>query len=259
MENLSGVNCEFKKIDILDFDLLRDVISNTDGVFHQAGLISVSESFTNQDKYHNVNVFGTENIFELAREFDKKIVFASSASVYGNVKSMPITEASHRDPINPYGITKLECEKMSVKYHKLGVSIIGLRYFNVYGVGQNKDYAGVITKFIEQIHSNRDLTIFGNGSQSRDFISVNEIVKANLLAMESKTEFALLNIGSGVSVSVKELAQLMIKLSGKSLGINYKSAIEGDIQNSLADVSFTKKIIGWTNDTTLEHGMKSLI
>jgi len=258
LENLSKIKeqIEFKKMDILDFDSLKEVIFNSDGIFHQAALTSVPESFTQKEKYHNVNVKGTENIFKLAKEFGKKVVYASSSSIYGNTTTIPIQENFEKNPINPYGITKLDDEKLAKKYHDLGVSIIGLRYFNVYGIGQTNDYAGVITKFIDQINLNESPIIFGDGTHTRDFISVEDIAKANLLSMESKTEFSFLNIGTGISTSIKTLAEMMIELSGKKLEINYDDLPLGDVKESLADISLAKRLINWNYETSLKSGLK---
>ena len=258
LENLSKIKEEivFRKMDILDFDSLKEVIFNSDGIFHQAALTSVPESFTQKEKYHNVNVKGTENIFKLAKEFRKKVVYASSSSIYGNTTTIPIQENFEKNPINPYGITKLDDEKLAKKYHDLGVSIIGLRYFNVYGIGQTNDYAGVITKFIDQIDLNESPTIFGDGTHTRDFISVEDIAKANLLSMESKTEFSFLNIGTGISTSIKTLAEMMIELSGKKLEISFDDLPLGDVKDSLADVSLAKKLINWNSETSLKNGLK---
>jgi UDP-glucose 4-epimerase len=258
LANLSKIKeqIEFKKIDILDFDSLKEVISNSDGVFHQAALTSVPESFTQKEKYHNVNVKGTENIFKLAKEFGKKVVYASSSSIYGNTTTIPIQENFEKNPINPYGITKLDDEKLAEKYHNLGVSIIGLRYFNVYGIGQTNDYAGVITKFIDQINLNKSPIIFGDGTHTRDFISVEDIAKANLLSMESNIDFSFLNIGTGISTSIKTLAEMMIDLSGKTLEISYDDLILGDVKESLADASLAKRLINWNYETSLKNGLK---
>jgi len=258
LENLSKIKeqIEFKKIDILDFNLLKEVISNSDGVFHQAALTSVPESFTQKEKYYNVNVNGTENIFKLAKEFGKKVVYASSSSIYGNTTSIPIQENFKKNPINPYGVTKLDDEKLAEKYHNLGVSIIGLRYFNVYGIGQTNDYAGVITKFIDQINLNKSPIIFGDGTHTRDFISVEDVATANLLSMESNTDFSFLNIGTGISTSIKTLGEMMIDLSGKTLEISYDDLPLGDVKESLADVSLAKRLINWNYETPLKSGLK---
>ena len=172
------------------------------------------------------------------------------------LQQFPFTENFEKNPINPYGITKLDDEKLAEKYHNLGVSIIGLRYFNVYGIGQTNDYAGVITKFINQINLNQSPIIFGDGSQTRDFISVEDVAKANLLSMESNTNFSFLNIGTGISTSVKTLAEIMIDLSGKTLELNYDDLPLGDVKDSLADVSLAKKLINWNYETFLKNGLK---
>lgn len=258
LENLSKIKeqIEFKKMDILDFNSLKKVIFNSDGIFHQAALTSVPESFIQKEKYHNVNVKGTENIFKLAKEFGKKVVYASSSSIYGNTTTIPIQENFEKNPINPYGITKLDDEKLAKKFHDLGLSVVGLRYFNVYGIGQTNDYAGVITKFIDQINVNKSPIIFGDGTHTRDFISVEDVAKANLLSMESNTDYSFLNIGTGISTSIKELAELMIELSGKKLEISFDDLPLGDVKDSLADVSLAKKLINWNYETSLKNGLK---
>ncbi|WP_299290946.1 NAD-dependent epimerase/dehydratase family protein [Nitrosopumilus sp.] len=258
LENLQGYENKINsiKIDILEFNRLREAIDGHDGIFHQAALTSVPESFTHQEKYHKVNVDGTENIFKIAQEFKNKVVYASSSSVYGDTISIPIKENFEKNPINPYGKTKLDDERLAEKYSKSGVRIIGLRYFNVYGIGQTLDYAGVITKFHDLIKENLSPIIFGDGSQIRDFISVEDVAKANLFAMQSKTNFDFLNIGTGIGTSILELANLMIKLSGKSLSPKIEEPLEGDIKESQADVIHTKKSIGWSYETELENGLK---
>ena len=259
LENLAGFEeqVNLQKLDILDFDSLKDVINDSDGIFHQAALTSVPESFIQKEKYHSVNVVGTENIFKLAKEFSIKVVYASSSSVYGNTTSVPIIEDLERKPINPYGITKLDDEILAAKYHDLGASIIGLRYFNVYGIGQTNDYAGVITKFYDNIQADMPPVIFGDGSQTRDFVSVEDVAHANLLAMRSNTDFTHLNIGTGIMTSIQELANLMIILSGKPLETEFDDLLQGDIKQSQADVSLAKKMISWSHETSLEDGLKN--
>ena len=259
LENLAGheEKISIEKLDILDFDSLKSVICDSDGIFHQAALTSVPESFIQKEKYHSVNVIGTENIFKLAKEFSIKVVYASSSSVYGNTISVPVREDFERKPINPYGITKLDDERLAKKYHDLGASIIGLRYFNVYGIGQTNDYAGVITKFYDSIKEDKSPIIFGDGSQTRDFVSVEDVANANLLAMQSDTDFTHLNIGTGITTSIKELANLMINLSGKSLETKFDELPQGDIKESQADVNLAKKMINWSYATSLEDGLEN--
>ena len=142
-----------------------------------------------KEEYFDVNVRGTENILKIAKKFGIKVVYASSSSIYGNSEKIPIIEESPRNPINPYGETKLQDEILAGKYSKDGTKVIGLRYFNIFGKGQTGSYAGVITKFMKNISKQEDLKIFGDGEQVRDFIHVTDIARANLTAMQSEIEF----------------------------------------------------------------------
>ena len=184
-ENLAEIinKIEFFDIDIRNYDLMEKKLVDIDGIFHQAALTVVQDSFRNTKEYHDVNVQGTENIFKIAQKNNIKVVFASSSSVYGHQEKIPITEDAKKNPINPYGKTKLDDEYLMEKYSKLGVDIIGLRYFNIFGEGQTIDYAGVITKFIDRIKDGKAPIIFGDGTQIRDFIYVKDIAKMNLIAM----------------------------------------------------------------------------
>lgn len=258
LENLSGFENEinFQKVDILNFESLREAFHDAEGIFHQAALTSVPESYTHKEKYHNVNVDGTENVFKIGKEYGIKIIYASSSSVYGNPTSAPVDEESERNPINPYGMTKLEDENLAERYWKLGSEIIGLRYFNVYGIGQTSDYAGVITKFNEAIKTGNSLTVFGDGSQVRDFVSVEDVAEANLLAMQSNTKTGFVNVGTGIPTSIYELANLMIKLSKKSLESVFDNLPEGDVKESVADTTFAKKLIDWNYKTSLKDGLQ---
>ncbi len=260
MSNLEGIQDKIHlvKLDILDYEKLRSTLQNVDGIFHQAALTSVPESYEKEDEYKKVNITGTENIFKIAKEFKIKVVYASSSSVYGNIDKIPITEDFERKPINPYGLTKLEDEYLAEKYSKLDVQIIGLRYFNVYGLGQTLDYAGVITKFLENISVGKPPIIFGDGSQIRDFIFVKDVARANLVAMNSSIDHGFFNIGTGITISIKDLAYLMIKISGKEFEPIFDKLPDGDVKNSQADVTLTKKILGWESVTKLEEGLSTL-
>ena len=261
LDNLKTIKneIEFFKVDILDYESLKNILKNIDGVFHEAGLTSVKDSFTKQKEYHDVNVKGTENLFKLAKEFGFKVVFASSASVYGMSKKIPIAENSERNPINPYGKTKFDAEILSEQYAKMNTSIIGLRYFNVYGLRQNIEYSGVITKFLERIAENKPPIIHGDGLQIRDFVYVGDVVKANLAAMQSKTEHAIINIGSGMGVSINDLANIIIKLSGLKFTPIYDEPQEGDIRESQADITLAKSLLKWVPQTKLIDWLKDVI
>tara|TARA_B110000196_G_scaffold297596_1_gene288804 strand:+ start:74 stop:979 length:906 start_codon:yes stop_codon:yes gene_type:complete len=239
-------------VDIRDKKLINKIINDSDGIFHQAALANVYESFSKSKEYFDVNVKGTKNIFEIAKENEIKVVFASSSSVYGEVKIMPITENIDRKPIHPYGQTKLDCEFLAEKFSKEGLKVIGLRYFNVYGLGQNDAYAGVITKFLNKIKENKSPEIFGDGLQTRDFIFVKDVANANLSAMMSKINFEFFNIGSQKSISILELAQIIIKNSGLNLKPEFKESLQGDAKISLADITLAIKKLQWNPTYKLE-------
>jgi UDP-glucose 4-epimerase len=254
LENLPS-NVEFHKIDIRD-NALESVLKNTDGIFHEAALTDVQESFVKQDEYYDVNVIGTENVFKIAKKLELKVVYASSSSVYGNPQKIPISEDAPRNPINPYGKTKLEDEILAEKYIGDGASIIGLRYFNVYGKGQTASYAGVITKFVKRLQEKKPPTIFGDGAQLRDFIFVKDVARANLVAMQSNVKSGFFNVGTGVATSVKELAALLIELSGLNIEPEYENPLEGDVRASQADTTLTAKVLNWRYQTTLKEGLQ---
>jgi UDP-glucose 4-epimerase len=260
LDNLKEIKdkIDFQEIDILDYDKMKDVAKNVDGIFHQAALGSVPQSFKEPEEYHRVNAIGTENVLKLAKEFNFKVVYASSSSVYGNQEKFPVKEDAEKKPLNPYGKSKLESEQFAKKYADMGVKVIGLRYFNVFGIGQNPNYAGVIPNFIERLVQHKPPIIFGNGNQLRNYTFVDDVVEANMLAFENKTEHAFINIATGVMTSVKELAELMIRLSGLSLEPIYEKAREGDIEKSQADTSLAKKLLGWVPKKTLEEGLEKI-
>jgi len=249
----------FYKIDIRNYEKLMGIIKDVEGIFHQAALTIVPESFLKPDEYFDVNVNGTKNIFTIAKELGIKVVFAGSSSVYGNVKEVPIKENFEKNPINPYGQTKVKKGELAEKFWNEGVNIIGLTYFNAYGIGQTGSYAGVITKFLENIKNQKPFIINGNGNQIRDFIHVKDIAKANLVAMESKIENGFFNIGTGIPTSINDLAKLMVKLSNHEHGITYGPPLEGDVEISQADMTFTRKSFNWNHEINLIDGLRDLI
>ena len=261
MGNLEKVieDIEFCKLDIQDFDSMEKELKDTEGVFHQAALTVVQDSFKIPEKYHNVNVDGTENIFKIAQKNNFKVVYASSSSVYGHQDIVPILENFEKKPINPYGKTKLDDEILAEKYAKQGVGIIGLRYFNIFGKGQTLEYAGVITKFLDRLRDKESPIIFGTGSQIRDFIHVEDIAKANLLAMKSDVSFTHANIGTGNSISILELANIMIDISGLKLEPIMEKALEGDIEKSQSNNSLARKLFNWKPEKRLEDWLKETI
>ena len=261
IENLSKVknNINFVNGDIRDYKLLESLVNDSDGVFHEAALASVQQSFKMQDEYFDVNVYGTENILKLAKEYGFKVVYASSSSVYGNPNHIPIKENDDRNPANPYAQTKLEDELLAEKYSEIGVRVIGLRYFNVFGRRQSKEYAGVIKLFLEKIQQNEDLKINGDGLQTRDFVYIKDVVKANILAMDSNVKHAFLNVGTGSSISIMDLANVVIDASGLSLKPYHGPELPGDIRITQADITLTKKLLGWEPETSLEDWLNEVI
>jgi UDP-glucose 4-epimerase len=260
-DNLASVinKIEFQKIDIRDYESMRKVLKNIDGVFHQAALTVVQDSFSRPEEYFDVNVRGTENVFKLASENKFKVVYASSSSVYGHKLETPITEDAEKKPINPYGETKLEAEHLVEKYSKLNTEIIGLRYFNIFGKGQTLEYAGVITKFLDRINEGKVPIIFGRGSQIRDFIHVSDIAKANLMAMNSNNSNLIVNIATGKAVSILELANMMINASGLKIEPTFAEALEGDIEKSHADISHAKKHFNWEPKIELQDWLTEIL
>lgn len=259
-ENLREIKdqIDFQEIDILDYEKMKNIAKNADGIFHQAALGSIPQSFKEPEEYHRVNAIGTENVLKLAKEFGFKVVYASSSSVYGNQDKFPIKEDAEKKPLNPYGQSKLESEQFAKKYADDRVKVIGLRYFNVFGIGQNPNYAGVIPKFIERLVQHKPPIIYGDGNQLRNFTFVDDVVEANVLAFENKIEHAFMNIATGVMTSVKELATIMIRLSGLSIEPTYEKARDGDIEKSQADISLAKNLINWVPKTTLEEGLEKI-
>ena len=260
-ENLEGImdKIEFCELDIRNILELENKIKDVDGIFHEAALTIVQESFIMKEEYYDVNVKGTENILKIAKKYGIKVVFASSSSVYGNTEKIPITEKCERNPINPYGKTKLEDEFLAKKYSDDGVSIIGLRYFNIYGKGQTGSYAGVITKFLNQLSRNKAPVIYGDGSQIRDFIFVEDIARANLSAMLSKINFGFFNIGTGKRTSILELAKLLIKLYNLQILPEFSSPLQGDVQKSQANTEKSQELLNWKYKIELEEGLQKMI
>ena len=260
LENISNFQnkIDFYNNDVRDYEKIKSIASKSDGIFHFAALTDVLESFTKHDEYNAVNVKGTQNILDIAKRFDLKVVFASSAAVYGNAKKIPIKENTERNPLNPYGQTKLNAEYLCEKYSKMGTKITVLRFFNVYGKGQNPTYAGVISKFLENISNNKPAIIYGDGTQTRDFVFVDDIAQANLLAMKSCSYGKIMNIGTGIKISIEELSEMMIKISNRNIKPIYVNAKEGDIRNSQADISLANKLLKWSPKTKIENWLQTL-
>ena len=249
----------FVKGDILDANLLEDITKDVDGVFHQAALASVQDSFDKPDEYHNVNVNGTENILKLSKKYGFKVVYASSSSVYGNPIRIPIKESDEKNPINPYAETKLQKEGLAIRYSEMGVKVIGLRYFNVFGKRQSKEYAGVLKLFLERISQELPPKINGDGTQFRDFVHVHDVVNANIMLMDNDIASGFFNVGTNTSITILELAKNIIEYSKLDMEPIFEPALKGDVHGTIADIDLIRKEIGWNPSIMLIDWMKDII
>lgn len=253
----NGVSYDIKSgNDILDINKLRNSLVGGNGIFHCAAKISVPESIKSPDLYHQTNVIGTQNVVTEAEKLKLKIVFSSSAAVYGESK-IPTSESAVLSPLSPYAENKKDGESL---LSKSKVPHVVLRYFNAYGPGQSKEYAGVITTFIKQALSNSDIVIYEDGQQVRDFIFIDDIVRANERAMQYENKhFEIFNIASGVGTSIQELAEKIIKLTNSSSIIRYENSRQGDIVYSHADVSRARDVLDWKPSVSLDEGLQRTI
>ena len=260
-ENLKSVidKITFLKDSILNRELLEKQSQNIDGIFHQAALASVQDSFSKLDEYHDVNVNGTENILKLAKKNDFRVVYASSSSIYGNPERIPIKESDKKNPINPYAETKLKKEQLAIKYSEMGVKVIGLRYFNVFGKGQSKEYAGVLKLFLERIRDKLPPKINGDGTQFRDFVYVEDVADANIMSMDSDINHGFYNVGTNTSITILDLAKTIIKSSGLDIQPIFGPALKGDVQRTIANIDLIKEEIGWKPTILLEKWIEEII
>jgi nucleoside-diphosphate-sugar epimerase len=265
MENIKGLLdrglVTFVQGTITELPLLQKLFDNVDYVFHQAALARVPFSVQNPLAVNEINVTGTLNVLLAARDSGvKKVIYASSAAVYGDTATLPHKEAMVPNPQSPYAVTKIVaeyyCQVFQVVY---GLPTVALRYFNVYGPKQdpNSDYAAVIPRFIKRASDGKSLIIFGDGEQTRDFVFASDVVRANILAAETGAT-GIFNIGQGRRVTINELAKLIIGIANKDLGVTYKGAMVGDIRHSLADIS-KARLFGYEPQYDLDQGLRETI
>ena len=260
-ENLSLVRDKitFLKDTILNTNLLEKETKGIDGIFHQAALASVQDSFSKPKEYFDVNVNGTENILKLANKNKFKVVYASSSSVYGNPKRIPIKESDPKNPINPYAETKLKKEELANKYSKMDVKVIGLRYFNVFGKGQSKEYAGVLKLFLERIRDELPPKVNGDGTQFRDFVYVEDVANANIMSMDSNVNHEFFNVGTNTSITILDLAKTIIKFSGLDIEPVFGPALKGDVKRTIANIDLIKEKVGWEPTIFLEKWIEEIV
>ncbi|MFA6547724.1 MAG: NAD-dependent epimerase/dehydratase family protein [Candidatus Magasanikbacteria bacterium] len=248
---------DFVKEDIRDYKKIVKYFKGADAVFHLAADPRLPVSIEDPITTHEINVTGTINVLEAARQNGvKKVIFSSSCAVYGDVKTLPINESEGTNPLSPYGLHKLMGEQYCRLYSSLfDLPTVCLRYFNVFGPRKlaNGSYPMVIPVFLDQKKNNLPLTIVGDGTATRDYVHVQDVVQANILAWESSVGGGLsINVGSGKQSSVNEIASL---IDGDRKQIPER---KGEMKNIQADISRAKELLKWEPTIDLENGIKEL-
>lgn len=251
LNNISNLAIKFIECDILNKIKLEEIflLNNIDYVIHQAAQSSVDKSLENPAFNGEENIIGTINLLKLSVKYKiKKFIFASSASVYGIPQYLPIDEEHPLNPVSFYGISKQSAENYIKLFNKLfSLNFIILRYSNVYG---NKDFAGenetnVISIFYKNILNNKEIIIYGDGLQTRDFVFVKDIAIANYLSLKNNIKNEIFNVGSGEKTSVIEIYKILSNLLNKNISINYKNNKIGDINHSYFNINKIKRLLNW--------------
>lgn len=275
----------FYKADIRDKDVIDDIFKknpNIDTCIHLAAKISVSDSIRNPSETMSVNINGTHNVLEAsANNGVKNFVFASSAAVYGNPENnnLPLKENHRPCPISPYGESKLKGEELVSEYSKYIPNATSLRFFNIYGIGQSYEYAGVITKFADRLTKGQSITIFGDGYQIRDFISVIDVVRSIVIASCNQTNRKkstiknrysnnVFNIATGIPTKIIDIAKILMNIIKKPVSqtnglsdlnkIVYGKPLLGDIRNSYADIKKSKDLLRFTPQEDIVNGLNNM-
>ena len=265
MGKLKNVNkkAKFIQASILDFDKLLEA-SKVDIIFHVAALARVPFSIQYPKESNDANVNGTLNVLLAAKQNNvRRIVYSASSSAYGTQLKLPLVETMNPNPQSPYALQKLIGEYYCKIFNDLfGIETISLRYFNVYGPRQNPEgaYANLISKAITLSLNKQSPVIYGNGTKTRDFTFVDDVVKANFLAAKIKNPNGeIVNIGSGKNYSVNEIVNLISSLTDKTLKPEYKEDRKGEPQNTLASIEKANSILNWKPKIKLEEGLKKTI
>ncbi len=241
--------------DLLDIELDALLVS-ADHVFHLAGQAGVRPSWGSQFAvYLRNNIAATQRLLEAAKQAQlQTFVFASSSSIYGNAKRLPVTEETLPQPISPYGVTKLAAEHLCSLYHHVyRVPAVSLRYFTAYGPRQRPEMA--IQRFLSASMNGDQVTVFGDGTQTRDFTFVGDIVEANVRALEAPSDERIFNVCGGSRVSVNDLIELVGEATGKPLAVQYEPAAKGDALHTLGDNSLVQQHLGFSPNTSLADGV----
>jgi UDP-glucose 4-epimerase len=252
----------FVKGSITDLPLLEKNFEGADGIFHEGAIASVPRSIANPLATNEANVTGTLNVLIASRDCDvRKVLFASSSSVYGNTPTLPKREDMTPDPLSPYAVSKLTGEHyLKVFSEVYGLKTLSLRYFNVFGPRQDpkSEYAAVIPRFITKIFSHESPTIYGDGSQTRDFTYVKDVVQANIRAMESDAE-GVFNVAYCKRIDLNELAYQIMEITGITVPLVYEPPRTGDVRDSLADIRRAQEAFGYAPEYTVRRGLEETI
>lgn len=260
LENIRGLKLKFVKGSVLNKGLVARLSRQAELVFHLAAMPSVAESVKNPELCYRINVMGSLNVL-LSCSRAKKFIFTSSAAVYGDCKRLPLKEQALPCPLSPYAASKLAVEQLCLVHQRIkGLPTVCLRLFNVYGPGQNpaNDYSGVISKFIAAALCSQPLTVFGDGTQTRDFVFVGDVVEALIAAAETGAT-GVFNIAGGTPTSVRALASTIIKITNSKSGIRFQPSRQGDILHSLASVEKARRALGWRARVGMEEGLKQTL
>ena len=235
--------------------------ADLDLIVHLAGLVSVDRSIEVPRETEQANAAGTLEVLEAARRSDASVVTASSAAVYGEPSAVPVTESQPKTPSSPYGAEKLSGDRYMRLYADLyDLDTVALRYFNVYGPGGiGTDYSGVIDAFLTRARRNEELPVHGDGTQTRDFVHVSDVVQANLLAAVTEQTGDAYNVGTGKSVTINRLAELIVDVTDSSSDIVHTEPRAGDIDESEANIERARDQLGYEPRTTLRDGLEALV
>ncbi len=257
-ENLTGLSVSFVRGDVRDAEALKTVTSGVDVIFHLAASVGNKRSIDNPLLDAQINVLGTLNVLEAARASRvRKVVFSSSAGIFGELKTMPIREDHPVEPDTPYGANKLAAEKLCLAYAKLyQMECICLRYFNVYGIKQRYDaYGNVIPIFVFKILKGEPITVFGDGEQTRDFVNVRDVALANYAAAQATGISGAFNLGSGTQITINHLVALLRKCAGLGFTARFGPPRPGDVRDSLADISKARTLLGFSPSVAMDQGL----
>jgi UDP-glucose 4-epimerase len=261
--NLAGLegHVELVEGDLRSYERVHTAVRGVEIVLHQGALPSVPRSVQDPLTTTAVNVEGTLNVLLAARdEGIRRVVNASSSSVYGNGGSLPRTESQLPDPISPYAVAKLAAERFGTSFSRVyGMEIVSLRYFNVFGPRQDptSQYAAVVPRFIRAIAAGEPVTVYGDGEQSRDFTYVDNVVSANLLAAEAEgVAGEIVNVATGASATVNELADTIGRQLARPVERAYEPEREADVRASWADVGEARRLLGYEPQIALEEGLR---